>query len=265
MPPLALVGNLSFDLIDGGSPQPGGAPFHCARAWRALHVRATTIAHCAREDERIFRRGFARLGVPVHFASSRETTTFAFRYENEQRIMDVVRMGDAWSPADVADVPYGAWVHVAPLLRGDFPARTLAAVARGRRVSFDAQGLTRVRANGPLRLEPEPELASLLRHVSILKLAEEEAVALVGGIEPEALAALGPPEVIVTFGSRGSLVVTSGNATEVAARQIETDPTGSGDVFAAAYLASRASGHAPVSAARRATGIVSALLSGRTS
>jgi sugar/nucleoside kinase (ribokinase family) len=265
VPPLALVGNLSLDLIDGEPPQAGGAPLHCSRAWRALHVRAMTIARCAREDERQFRRAFARLGVPVRIASARETTTFAFHYEGERRIMEVVRVGEAWSPTDVADLPYGAWVHVAPLLRGDFPLRTLAAVARGRRLSFDGQGLARVRAAGPLRLEPEPDLAALLRHVSILKLAEEEAVALVGGIEPEALAKLGPPEVVVTFGSRGSLVVAGGRATEVAARHVDADPTGSGDVFAAAYLASRASGHAPVSAARRATGIVSSLLSGRAS
>jgi sugar/nucleoside kinase (ribokinase family) len=130
-------------------------------------------------------------------------------------------------------------------------------------MSFDGQGLIRVRAAGPLRLEPEPDLEPLLRHVSILKLAEEEAVALVGGIEAEALASLGPAEILVTFGSRGSLIVDRGDATEVAARHVDADPTGSGDVFAAAYLASRASGHAPVSAARRATGIVSAVLSGR--
>jgi sugar/nucleoside kinase (ribokinase family) len=265
VPPLALVGNLSFDLIDGGPPQVGGAPFHCARAWRALHVPATTLARCAQEDERRFRRGFARLGVPVRFVPAHETTTFSFTYEDDRRIMQVERAGGIWSPDDVAALPASAWVHVAPLLRGDFPARTLATVARGRRVSFDGQGLTRVRATGPLRLEPEPSLEPLLRHVSILKLAEEEAVALVGGIETGALAALGPPEILVTFGSRGSLVVAGGNATEVKARHIDADPTGSGDIFSAAYLASRASGHAPVSAARRATGIVSALLSGRAS
>ena len=265
MPPLALVGNLSFDLIDGGPPRVGGAPFHCGRAWRALHVRVTTIARCAPEDERRFRRSFARLGLPVHFVPGRATTTFSFTYEGDRRIMRVERVGDVWSPDDVIDVPHGAWVHVAPLLRGDFPPRTLASIARGRRVSLDAQGLTRVRERGQLKLEPEPDLEPLLRHVSILKLAEEEAVALVGGLDPEALAALGPPEVVVTFGSRGSLVVAGGNATEVTARHVEADPTGSGDMFAAAYVASRASGYAPTAAARRATGLVGALLRGRVS
>ena len=223
MLPLALVGNLSFDRIDGGPPELGGAPVHCAFAWRALHVRATTIARCARQDERRFRRGFARLGVPVHIVTGRETTTFSFRYEDDRRIMRVDRVGDVWSPADVADVPQGAWVHAAPLLRGDFPVRALAALARGRRVSLDGQGLTRVRATGPLRLEREPDLTALLRHVSILKLAEEEAVTLVGGLDAEALAGLGPPEVVVTFGSRGSLVVDRGNATEVTARHVDAD------------------------------------------
>jgi sugar/nucleoside kinase (ribokinase family) len=201
--------------------------------------------------------------VPVRFVPAHETTTFSFTYEDDLRIMQVERMGGIWSPDDLAALPASGWVHVAPLLRGDFPSRTLATVARGRRVSLDGQGLTRVRATGPLRLEPEPDLEPLLRHVSILKLAEEEAVALAGGTETDALAALGPPEILVTFGSRGALVVAGGNATEVKARHVDADPTGSGDIFAAAYLASRGSGHAPVSAARRATGLVSAVLSGQ--
>ena len=91
----------------------------------------------------------------------------------------------------------------------------------------------------------------------------EEAEALVGGIDADALAALGPPEVVVTFGSRGSLVVADGRATEVHARYVDVDPTGSGDAFAAAYLASRASGNAPATAARRATAVVAAMLNER--
>jgi sugar/nucleoside kinase (ribokinase family) len=46
----------------------------------------------------------------------------------------------------------------------------------------------------------------------------------------------------------------------VPARDIARDPTGAGDAFGAAYLASRAEGHAPVSAARRATAVVAAVL-----
>jgi sugar/nucleoside kinase (ribokinase family) len=67
--------------------------------------------------------------------------------------------------------------------------------------------------------------------------------------------------VVVTFGSRGCLVVANGLAERVRAHHVAADPTGSGDAFASAYVAARASGHAPVAAARRATAVVAAMLS----
>ena len=263
MPPLALVGNLSYDLIDGGPPHVGGAPIHCGLAFRLLETRATILARCGRGDEPDFRRAFAQLGLPVTLVPGTVTTTFGLHYDGDHREMTVEQVGDAWTEADAAAVPRGAWVHVAPLLRGDFPAAAVASLARGRRVSFDGPGLTRPRTTGPLRLEGELD-AELLRHVSILKLAEEEAEALVGGLDPDALAALGPPEVLVTFGSEGSLVIAGGRAERVRARHVDADPTGSGDAFSAAYLAARAAGQAPVAAARRATALVGWMLSRRT-
>jgi sugar/nucleoside kinase (ribokinase family) len=150
------------------------------------------------------------------------------------------------------------------LARSDFPAATLAALARGRRVSFDGQGLVRPDRTGPLELDAayDPEI---LRHVSVLKLAEEAARVLVGEPDGEALRSLGVPEVVVTLGSQGSLVLAEGRLERVAARPVdgEVDPTGAGDAFAAAYLVSRASGHAPAAAARRATAVVAGLLDGR--
>jgi sugar/nucleoside kinase (ribokinase family) len=58
-------------------------------------------------------------------------------------------------------------------------------------------------------------------------------------------------------------VITAEGAVEVPARVVDADPTGAGDGFAAAYLAARADGHRPVSAAHRAAALVSGLLSGR--
>jgi sugar/nucleoside kinase (ribokinase family) len=192
-------------------------------------------------------------------AGSSETTTFAFTYDGDRRTGNVTQIGDVWSADDVALVPRGAWVHVGALLQGDFPPATLGALAHGRRVSLDGQGLTRVRELGPLRLQGDAD-PGLLRHVSILKLAVEEAEALVGGVDPKALAELGPPEVLVTFGSDGSLVVASRRVFEVRAHHVDADPTGSGDAYAAAYLVSRARGHVPAAAARRATAVVGDML-----
>ena len=79
------------------------------------------------------------------------------------------------------------------------------------------------------------------------------------------LAGSGVPEVVVTLGSRGSLVYAKGRLERVEARPVEGgDPTGAGDAFAVAYLASRTAGHAATAAARRASAVVAALLAGRT-
>jgi len=94
--PLALVGNLSFDLIDGGPPRVGGAPFHCARALRLLEARATIVARCGRGDEPVFRRAFAELGLPVTLLPGTVTTTFGITYDGDDREMTVEHHGDVW-------------------------------------------------------------------------------------------------------------------------------------------------------------------------
>jgi sugar/nucleoside kinase (ribokinase family) len=186
------------------------------------------------------------------------TASFSFFYDGDVRMMMVDQPGDPWSPADADAVPRGAWVHVAPLLRSDFPAEMLAALARGRRLSLDGQGLVRASAKGPLQLDADFDPA-VLEHVQILKLAEEEAE-VVGAVDE-----LGVPEVLVTYGARGSRVYYEGRSEEVGAWPVTADPTGSGDAFSAAYLAGRSRGLTPVSAARRATAVVSALLTGKAS
>jgi sugar/nucleoside kinase (ribokinase family) len=145
------------------------------------------------------------------------------------------------------------WLHVAPLLRGDFDAGMLEWLARGRRLLLDGQGLVRVRRTGPLALDADFD-RSLLRHVTVLKLAAEEAEAIGD------LRSLGVPEILVTAGTAGSTVITRHGVEHVPARLVAADPTGAGDAFAVAYLGSRAGGHAPASAARRATALVAALL-----
>jgi sugar/nucleoside kinase (ribokinase family) len=258
VPPLALVGNLSRDVVDGGPPRIGGAPYYAARAWRTLGSRATIYTRCGPDDRVAFARQLTVVGLPVVMLPGTATTSFSFYYEDQTRVMTVEHTGDSWSPADADAVARGAWVHVAPLLRTEFPAETLAALARGRRLSLDGQGLVRSAELGPLRLDDDFDPA-ILQHVQILKLAEEEAE-VVGAVDK-----LGVREVLVTYGPRGSCLYVNGRGQRVGAWPVAADPTGSGDAFSAAYLAGRAQGLAPLAAARRATALVSALLTQRAS
>jgi sugar/nucleoside kinase (ribokinase family) len=261
---VAVVGSLSLDSVDGGAPRIGGCPFYAARALRALGVPAVIVAKCAAPDRQLLLPPLIRLGVPVVWQDSSASAAFSFSYESERRRMTVEAIADPWTPDElVGPLRDVRWVHVAPLARSDFPAETLAALARGRRVSLDGQGLVRPAQVGPLKLDADYD-AAVLRSVSILKLSEEEAELLVDGHDERALARLGVREVVVTLGSRGCIVYADGVAELVRAHAVRaSDPTGAGDSFATAYLAARSSGAAPTAAARRAAALVTDILSGR--
>jgi sugar/nucleoside kinase (ribokinase family) len=263
---IGIVGNLSRDRLDGGPPRVGGGPYHCARALRTLATRAVLVTKTA-DPELV--KPLVRLGLPVRWERGSSTAAFAIEYDGEERHMTLDALGDPWTPEEargwLTEALRGAgWVHVAPLARSDFPAETLAELAHGRRLSLDGQGLVRAPQTGPLQQDADYDPA-LLEHVSILKLSEEEARLLLGGVDERSLRLLQVPEVVVTLGSRGAIVFVDGLADRVPARPAPegADVTGSGDAFAAVYLAARAGGHAPVAAAHRATAVVADLLSAR--
>jgi sugar/nucleoside kinase (ribokinase family) len=259
---LAVVGSVSLDRIDGGPPRIGGCPYYAARALRSLHIRALIVAKCAAPDRSRVLPPLAQQGFPIQWRDSSRTTAFAIDYDGEHRQMLVEAIADPWTP-DEARLPGVTWVHAAPLARSDFPPETLAALARGRRLSLDGQGLVRAARVGPLELDVDYD-PELLRSVSVLKLAEDEAELLVDGLHERALARLGVPEVVVTLGSLGCIVYHEGIAELVRARRVESaDPTGAGDAFAASYLAARSRGAPPPAAARRACALVADLLARR--
>jgi len=264
--PLAVLGNLSVDLIEGAA-RPGGGPFHAARALRLSGDPAVLVTKSATTDRDALLPPLQALGLPVRWQGGRSTATFAFDYVGDVRRMEVRALGDPWTPEDVTGWASAAlaevgWVHVAPLSRSDFPAETLAAVARGRRILLDAQGLVRSPATGPLVLDGDYDPA-ILEHIAVLKLAEEEAQVVLDDFSERSVRRLGVPEVLLTLGSRGSIVYANGSVVEVPARPVDVQPTGAGDGFSAAYVAARARGHSPVTAARRATAVIGTVLERR--
>ena len=237
----------------------GGGPFHAARALHALSHRALIVAKCGEDDRGTFGRQLAAFGIPVAVRSGGTTPAFSFSYDAEGvRTMRVDAVGDPWHLAELPEalLRSARWLHVPALLHGDFDVDAFAWLARDRHILYDGQGLVRTRRLGPLALSGALD-RSVLKHVSVLKLAEEEAAA-VGDVRE-----LGVPEVLVTRGPVGSTIVTADSEVDVPARAVDADPTGAGDAFSAAYLASRADGHTSLSAARRATALVGALLAGR--
>ena len=242
--PLAVVGQLSRDVIAGGPPQIGGPPWHGARALRALGVDARLVAKCGERDAVDFTRRLETLDLPFDLVVGAETTAFSFSYDaHGVRTMAIDAVGEPWQ-RDELSLDGVEWVYVAPLLRGEIDVGWF---VDGRHVLLDGHGLVRVPTSGPLVLDGDFDRASL-RGVEMVKLADEEA-AVAGELDV--------PEVIVTHGARGATV----NGVVVEARAVDRDPTGAGDMFGAAYLVSRSEGADPVEAAQRAAALVSELLS----
>jgi sugar/nucleoside kinase (ribokinase family) len=268
MPRIAVIGNVSRDRVNDGAPSPGGCPSFAALAFRLLGIEGEILTRFAEDDRALFEPYLAGLGVPVTALPARATSGFALDYDGEQRSMRIEAVGEQWTPADVGslDARVG-WVHVAPLMRSDFPPETLLALASpDRRVSFDGQGLVRVARVGPMQVDADFD-PGLLRALSVLKLAEDEAsvVADGGRFDARTAARLGVPEILVTLGSAGSIVYADGAEKHVPAAWpvLGVQTTGAGDAFMVAYGSARSDGADAVAAATFASELVARMLEER--
>jgi sugar/nucleoside kinase (ribokinase family) len=265
---VTVLGNLAVDVINGGPKTPGGCASFSGVAMAAAGAPGGIVALAADDDHALFEPLLERFGSMIRILPAQCTSAFRLDYADiDHRRMSVEAIGPVWGPAEVeAADPQTTWVHLAPLLRTDFPAETLKLLAqRGHRVAYDGQGLVRADRLGPLVVDRHypPEL---LEHISILKLAEDEAVIVADGDFDESTAArLGVPEILVTFGSGGCDIYTGETRVRVPAawRVDGVQTTGAGDMFTTCYVANRAAGADPRAAAKDASELVAGELEKR--
>ncbi len=265
---IALVGQSVLDQTlwpDGGVEERlGGAPVFASRAVADM-APAVVITH---GGNAALRRPLHAFGLDVVEGPSERTSVFEVTLHGDGTWSEALTaLGDPFLPRDVE-----RWMAhaIAPCSivvcgtqwRGDFPAETLAALAgTSRRVFLDGQGPARAATLGPVRLSCPLDKA-LLRHVDVLKLSEDEASFLIGGIDPHAARATGVPVVVVTLGERGAVVLSNGGATEIKVEPVIglADTVGAGDSFLALMAVATAAGLGPVEAASRACEGVAELL-----
>jgi sugar/nucleoside kinase (ribokinase family) len=272
VPAVAVIGNLVKDIIAGGEPRPGGAVFYQARVFSEMAhaIDIHLVTRCHPDDRDLLLEPLERLGLPVTWRPARETQTFRFHYEGERRVMEIDALGDPWTADDVDGwitqaVGDTEWILLGALTRSDFPHETLAALRReGRQLLVDGQGFVRRGTLGPLVRDGQVSPESFAS-VRVLKLNEAEAKALVGSLDPRDLRRLCVPEIVLTRGSRGSLVVTADLAEDVPAPPVDgpVDPTGAGDTYWVTYLLARSEGIGPIDAARHASSVTSEFLGSR--
>jgi 2-dehydro-3-deoxygluconokinase len=164
--------------------------------------------------------------------------------------VDYHRAGSAGSRIGPVDVPgdeirAAAILHVTgitPALSDSARAAVFHAVevarAAGVRVSVDVNYRSKLWSS----FDAAPVLRDLVSRADIVFAGPQDAE-LVGAASLEALAALGPTEVIIKDGARGCTALVDGAVYTVAALSVRVvDPVGAGDAFVAGYLADRLAG-----------------------
>jgi sugar/nucleoside kinase (ribokinase family) len=242
----------------------GGAPVFAARAIADVWP-AVVLTHGGAAE---LRQPLHELDLRIVEGPSVLTTVFEVTlYGDGTWSENVTAIGDPFTERDLrtwmaADLAACTSIVCGTQLRGDFTAETLAALGQeGRRVYLDGQGPARPRRLGPIRLEGPLDRDSL-RSVSVLKLGEEEADTLIGGIDAEAARATGVPVVVVTRGEQGAIVLADGRSTEIRVEPVLglADTVGAGDSFLALMAAAAEDGADPIAATRRACDGVAELL-----
>ena len=241
-PDFLAVGHVARDLLPNGGWQLGGAVYYAAAAARRLGVqRIGVLTSGSAEIVEALRAALP--GVEVVAVPSERATCYENTYTPAGRRQYLrARAADM----DATHIPPG-WRHprialLAPLnqevagtLASAFPGALVAGAAQGWLRAWDADGLvspTDFTQAGDIL----PHLRALLLSLEDLGVAADTAVPLIH----ERLSAWTrmAPHVVVTRGPQGALLLRDGEPPEVIAGYPAhvVDPTGAGDVFAAAFL-----------------------------
>jgi sugar/nucleoside kinase (ribokinase family) len=266
---ITLIGNVALDRVNHGRPTRGGCPAFAPPVLARLGAGAAVISACAAADLAFF-AGLvdADPAVSFQFVESATTSRFELDYAGDfgdARAMVMAQIGHQWSVDDIDRLQIETeWVHLAPLARSDFPARTVARLAaQGHRIVYDGQGLVRAPQRGPLQLDADYD-PGLLLQIDALKIADDEFSVLIAEQDPDPIVAALTvvPELVITRGSRGAEVHTGGAITRIAPPQVVTgvQSTGAGDAFTIGYVVARSRGAGPIDAAKAGAKVAAELL-----
>ena len=245
-PDLLAIGHVTRDLV-ADRVVPGGAVTYGALTARALGLTAAIVTSARPGDLE------HTPGVDAHVVPSSATTTFRNLYRAGRRVQTIEAVAGPIAPDDVP----AAWlaaphVLIAPLAREIDPA--IARLFPGSVVVASIQGWLRSWDSDRV-VSPRPwSGGDVLPHVDAAVVSSED-TGDPGAIERWAdLASV----LIVTLADRGARLHTGGAWHDVPpfpAREI--DPTGAGDVFAAAYAVSFRETRDPLQSARFASAAAS--------
>jgi 1D-myo-inositol 3-kinase len=223
------IGHVTIDLLRSG-PTVGGSVSYAALAATRLGCRAAVLTSAGDEVD------WPSLlpGVEIHRLPSPSTTRFENRYVAGNRQQRLLGMAAEIQPGDVpAPWLHSAIVHLAPVVHevGPHFSRLFAASL----VGLTPQGLLREwDGDGQVRQGKWQEDGAVLSGCRVVIFSEEE---LAGDPDFLSICRKRVPITLLTRGARGATLFLGSQLRDFPAYPVEeVDPTGAGDVFAAAFL-----------------------------
>jgi sugar/nucleoside kinase (ribokinase family) len=229
VPDYLVIGHITKDLVADGFTV-GGTVTYGAVTARNLGQRAAIITSA--EDDLVLPNVLA--DIQVIRVPARATTTFRNIYVNGTRQQYISALAEPIGP----DAIPAGWhrvplIHLGPLVREideslvhQFPTSRVVATPQGWFRSWDETGY--------VSLGGWPGAERLLPYLTALVLSDEDVCGDPSCIDSYATLAR---TLVVTHGPRGATVYHQGQVRHFPTRPArEVDPTGAGDVFAAAFL-----------------------------
>lgn len=246
---ICCIGHITLDKVVNPSGQvhmPGGTSFYFSHAMANLDLRYSLVTAIAESEMHIV-SDLRSAGVCVNALRSNKTVYFENIYgaNQDSRTQRVLQKADPFDMSSFLDVDAGTY-HLGPLLGDDIPLSLIKYLSAKGVVSLDVQGYLRFVRDEEVLATDWLDKTEALPYVDILKANDTELAVLTScdDIREGAMiiAALGVNEVIVTLGSKGSLIYTGGVFYEIPAYVPDrvVDATGCGDTYMAGYLYMRA-------------------------
>jgi sugar/nucleoside kinase (ribokinase family) len=244
-----IVGHITRDHTATGH-RLGGTAAYAGLTARALGMRVGMVTSWAEEDDPGVFEGIAIANHPCE-----HSTTFENVYspEGRQQLLHhravelaYYHIPESWRQARIVHLGPVAQ-EVQPNIVRHFPEAYVYLTIQGWLRQWDPLG----------KVFPSewPEASYILQQTHAAILSEED----IGGDQEKIYAfAAAAPILVVTRGAKGAAVYAEGTVEHISAPRVdEIDPTGAGDIFAAAFFTHLTKNGDPTSAAEFATRIAS--------
>nr|WP_294988848.1 PfkB family carbohydrate kinase [uncultured Sediminibacterium sp.] len=248
---LCCIGHLTHDKIVTPSDtvhMAGGTSFYFSHALKNFPLSYHLVTALS-SDDAVFAEALQQEGIDLTIVPSKHTVYFENIYtsNSDDRQQKVLFEADPFKIEDLQNIQ-AKHFHLGPLLAHDMSADFIESLSKTATVSLDVQGFLRTVINQHVEAVDWAAKATVLPHITIIKASETEAFTITGTNNVEHAAKklfdMGVKEVVITMGSKGSLIYDGNNIINIPAYKpaVVKDATGCGDTYMAGYLYKRFKG-----------------------